>query len=134
MPNIREEYDVVVSYLEGPSARIVSGCTNPKTKLVSWIHIEQKTKKRAAASFRSYSESLKCYRRFDRTICVSNAVRQDFLGIYKLDKPVDVLYNTNESEQIISAAEEEVPAGIFAENNGVDYFRTGADYLVCKYL
>ena len=113
---IHEKYDIVVSFLEGPSARIISGCTDPKSKLVSWIHIEQKTEERAAASFRSYNESLRCYRRFDRTICVSDTVRRDFLGLYKLDKPVDVLYNTNESEQIISAAEEKAPAGIFAEN------------------
>lgn len=41
---IRDNYDIIVSYLEGPTARIVSGCTNPNTKLVSWIHIEQHTK------------------------------------------------------------------------------------------
>lgn len=113
---IKEEYDIAVSYLEGPSARIISGCTNPKTRLVSWVHIEQKSKKRAAASFRSYKESLKCYRRFDRTICVSDTVRRDFLHLYPLDKPVEVLYNTNESLQIVTAAGEEVPDGTLSEN------------------
>ena len=28
----KKDYDVIVSYLEGPSARVVSGCTNSKTK------------------------------------------------------------------------------------------------------
>lgn len=32
---IREKYDIEVSYLEGPSARIISGCPNEDTKLVS---------------------------------------------------------------------------------------------------
>ena len=32
---IKEKYDIIVSYLEGPTARIVSGCTNPNTKLVN---------------------------------------------------------------------------------------------------
>lgn len=113
---IKEHYDIIVSYLEGPSARIVSGCTVPDTKLVSWIHIEQKTKERAAASFRSYGESLACYRRFDCTVCVSNTVRQDFLSLYPLIKPVEVLYNTNESSQIVDASAENVPEGTFAEN------------------
>jgi len=101
---IKEHYDIIVSYLEGPSARIVSGCDDPDTKLVSWIHIEQKTKKRVAASFRSYNEAERCYRRFDRTICVSDTVRQDFLSLMPLLNPVDVLYNTNESAQIVAAS------------------------------
>ncbi len=113
---IKEHYDVIVSYLEGPSARIVSGCADPDTQLVSWIHIEQKTKERAAASFRSYTEALACYQRFDRTVCVSDTVRQDFLSLCPLDKPVDVLYNTNESAQIVAASAESVPESIFADH------------------
>ena len=112
---IREHYDIIVSYLEGPSARIVSGCTDPHTRLVSWIHIEQKTPKRAAASFRTYAESLDCYQRFHRTICVSDTVRQDFLRLYPVDHPVEVLYNTNDSARIIAAAAEEIPAHILSD-------------------
>lgn len=112
---IREYYDIIVSYLEGPSARIVSGCTDPDTKLVSWIHIEQKTRERAAVSFRSYQEALACYRRFDRTICVSDTVRKDFLGLFPLEKPVDVLYNTNESVQIMDSARQSVPENTFSD-------------------
>ena len=36
----REYYDVAISYLEGPTTRILSGCRNAKTKLIAWIHIE----------------------------------------------------------------------------------------------
>ena len=45
---IRERYDIEVSYLEGPSARIISGCPDKDTKLVSWIHIEQHTTRKAS--------------------------------------------------------------------------------------
>ena len=113
---IKESYDIIVSYLEGPSARIASGCNDPDTKLVSWIHIEQKTKDRASGSFRSYKEALSCYERFDRTICVSDTVRKDFLGIFPLKKPVDVLYNTNESAKILRSSLESVPEDTFAKN------------------
>ena len=112
---IKEHYDIIVSYLEGPCARIVSGCTDSKTKLVSWIHIEQKNRKRAAASFRNYNESQNCYNRFDRIICVSDAVRKDFLDLYPLNKKVDVLYNTNESEQIKFLSKEAVSEDVFYE-------------------
>lgn len=112
---IKEHYDIVVSYLEGPCARIVSGCTDQNTKIVSWIHIEQKNSKRAAASFRNYAESMKCYSRFDKIICVSDAVKKDFLSIYPMETAVDVLYNTNESEQIMILAKEPVSKCTFHE-------------------
>ena len=35
---VKENYDIEVSYLEGPSARVISGCQNKNTKLISWIH------------------------------------------------------------------------------------------------
>lgn len=113
---IKDRYDIEVAYLEGPSARIASGCTDSSTKLVSWIHIEQKTKERAAASFRSYKEAVACYRRFNRTVCVSNTVRQDFLNLIPLDKPADILYNTNESAQIVLLSKAAVQEGTFSGN------------------
>lgn len=113
---VREHYDIEVSYLEGPSARIVSGCPNPDTKLVSWIHIEQHCSRNAARAFRGYAESLTCYRQFHRTICVSDTVRRDFCGLYELDSPVDVLYNTNETTEILWQSAEEVPEGILAKD------------------
>lgn len=105
---IRDNYDIIVSYLEGPTARIVSGCTDPNTKLVSWIHIEQHTKELASKSFRSYKEALDCYSKFDRTVCVSDTVKDDFESIFDTKKPVEVLYNTNESEKIKKLSDEKV--------------------------
>lgn len=113
---IREHYDIVVSYLEGPCARIVSGCEDPNTKIISWIHIEQKTRKRAAASFRNYDESKKCYQKYDKLICVSESVKNDFQSLYNLEKKIDVLYNTNESKQILELSKEAVPEGLFCNN------------------
>ena len=110
---IREHYDIEVSYLEGPCARIISGCTDPDTKKVCWIHIEQLTQKRAAASFRSYRETLECYNAFDRIVCVSDTVRQDFLGLVPVAVPTDVLYNTNESAKIMALSRERVEDALF---------------------
>ena len=111
---IKEHYDIEVSYLEGPCARIISGCTDPATKKVCWIHIEQRTQKRAAGSFRSYREALDCYGRFDRIVCVSDTVRKDFLGLMPVKVPTDVLYNTNESAKIMALSGESVEDGLFS--------------------
>lgn len=116
---IKQDYDIIVSYLEGPTARIASGCSNQNTKLVSWIHIEQHTKNLASKSFRGYNEALKCYSKFDRTICVSNTVKYDFKSIFELKNPVEVLYNTNESDKIINLSQEKID-DIKFENDAVN--------------
>lgn len=105
---IKEKYDIEISYLEGPSARIISGCPFEDTKLVSWIHVEQHTKERAAHSFRSYKESENCYYKFDKTICVSESVKNDFVQLYPLISNIDVLYNTNETDRILQQKDEPV--------------------------
>lgn len=105
---IKDHYDIEVSYLEGPSARVISGCEDPKTKLVSWIHVEQHTISKVARAFKNETEAKECYNKFDRTICVSDYVKKDFTSIIKLDKPCEVLYNTVESDKIISLSKEPV--------------------------
>lgn len=105
---IKEHYDIIVSYLEGPTARIVSGCTDEDTKLVSWIHVEQHTKEKASYSFRSYDEAKLCYGKFDKTICVSEYVKNDFSNIFNNVKNIEVLYNTIETDKIIEKADEPI--------------------------
>lgn len=109
---VKEHYDIVVSYLEGQTARIVSGCEDTKTKLVSWIHVEQHTEKKAALTFRTVKEMKEAYLKYDRTICVSEYVKKDFLELVPVDK-IDVLYNTIESDRIKREALVKVPDGIF---------------------
>ena len=106
---VRERYDIEVSYLEGPSARIISGCQNPDTKLVSWIHVQQVCMNRLAASFRNEAEARTCYDRFSQTVCVSEYVKNDFCSILGFQMPCQVLYNTVESEKIRSLSAEMAP-------------------------
>lgn len=106
---VREQYDIEVSYLEGPSARVVSGCIQENTKLVSWIHVEQHTLDNLSKSFRSKKEARECYDRFDQVVCVSQYVKDDFCQILDYQKPCCVLYNTVESERILDAATEVAP-------------------------
>lgn len=112
---IQEHYDIVVSYLEGQTARIVSGCQDNTAKLVSWIHVEQHTAKNAARTFRSIKEMNRCYQRFDQTVCVSQFVMQDFLSIVPVVN-CTVLYNTVESERIRALADETVEDVVFSKD------------------
>ena len=106
---IQDHYDIEVSYLEGPSARIISGCPDENTKLVSWIHVQLKDMATLAASFRTVEEARCCYDRFAQTICVSEYVRKDFCRILNFTNPCCVLYNTVESAVIATMSEERAP-------------------------
>ena len=113
---IKDKYDIIASYLEGPSARIVSGCNDKNTKLVSWIHVEQHDRNTAYNAFRDYREALECYRKFDCTVCVSEYVKKDFQSIFPVENPVYVLYNTNETDQIRELAKDPVDDIVFKDD------------------
>lgn len=106
---VPERYDIEVSYLEGPSARTISGCPDVSTKLVSWIHVQQENMETLAASFRNEKEARNCYDRFHRTICVSEYVKKDFCSVLNFSRPCDVLYNTVESQKILRLSMDAAP-------------------------
>ena len=113
---VKEKYDVEIAYLEGPSSRIISGCPYRDTRLFSWIHVEQHTRKKAARSYRSYRELLKCYSRFDGIACVSRTVQEDFLSICPQFSNTRVLYNTIEAGKILKMKDEPVEDAVFRED------------------
>ncbi len=111
---VKEHYDIEVSYLEGPSARVISGCQDENTKLVSWIHCTMHSKKDIAGSFRSYREAAACYLRFDRNVFVSSEIMNAFQEHCPLSS-AEVLYNTNASEKIIRMADEPIESGFYRD-------------------
>lgn len=113
---IRDTYDIVVSYLEGPTARIISGCDSGGTKKVCWIHTEFLSDAVFARAFRSTAEAASCYRRFDHIVGVSKRVAQSVLKRVGGEMNTSVLYNTNETEQIEEAAEVPIADSRFDEN------------------
>jgi len=100
---VREPYDIEVAYLEGPSARVISGCHNSDAKLLSWIH-STTTEKSISKSFRSGAEATKCYRSFDRIVCVSEGVKRSFSEISGIQDHCVVLHNTMDSSGILTMA------------------------------
>lgn len=120
---IKEEYDVEIAYLEGPCARIISGCQNKKTKLVSWIHCTMRSKKQISGAFRSYSEATSCYKRFDKIVFVSKDTQDCFVRYCNVNQNMCVLYNTNETEQIVMDANE--VADEIKEDNSIKLIGTG---------
>lgn len=114
---IKEEYDIEVAYLEGPCSRVISGCNNSNTKLVSWIHTEQRSEDIACISFRNKKEANKCYNKFDKIVCVSEDVKNDFKCLFNQVNSIDVLYNTNETKDIVKKSNEQIYDILFDPNS-----------------
>lgn len=104
---VKEHYDIEVAYLEGPAARVVSGCTNPDTKLFCWIHSEQPGSV-AFNSFRSYKEAKQCYEHFNCVVFVSEGIRKTFLKTFHSIQNTVVRYNTIETDKIVAMKDEPV--------------------------
>lgn len=120
---VADKYDIVVSYLEGPTARIVAGCPNEESRLISWIHVEQHTVKAASHSYRSVREAQFCNKKFDYTVCVAESVKEDYLELFPNTKNCIVLYNTNEDENIIKLSKESVNDVDFT--SGINFVSVG---------
>lgn len=105
---VKDEYDIEISYLEGPCARIISGCSNKSTKIVSWIHSDQSTRKKLAASFRNFSEAKKCYTQFDRHVFVAEKLRESFCKYINISDKSQILFNTIETNKIRELSKEKV--------------------------
>ena len=112
---VKEHYDIEVSYLEGPSARVISGCQDENTNLVCWSHSTIANAKDASSSFRSIQEAQNCYGRFDRIVCVSKQTRQAFVNVFPKQRNVIILYNTIESNKILMQSQLPVSDRLFHE-------------------
>lgn len=113
---VKEHYDIVISYLEGPSARVISGCEDPNAKLVCWIHSTFQSVDAAAKPFRNTAEAERCYKKFDQLVCVSQQTMQALQNTFPSISNICILYNTVESENILQQATQPVPDLLFSED------------------
>ena len=101
---VKGDYDIVVSFLEGPTARVAGGCPADGPKVAAWIHTPILTEVKFREGFRNTDEALRCYGRADRTVFVSNDVREAFERFCQPKNGV-VLYNVYDSDGIRAKAE-----------------------------
>lgn len=143
---IKDDYDVIVSYLQGPTTRIASGCNNPNTKLLNWLHLEIHETKKITRSYRSLPEAVSSYNKYNATVCVSNTVKEAFLNTFKdIKGDFFVKYNTVETKLIEERSNEVVEdlvldrekinlvsVGRFAEQKGYERLLNITSKLICE--
>lgn len=99
---VAKRYDIVVSYLEGPTAHILGGCPYEDTKKVAWFHVEMDRDRQFSAGFVSKQAAWKAYSAYDQVVFVANTVKQSIERLIRTSFPRSlVLYNTVDSEDIL---------------------------------
>lgn len=101
---IKDDFDIIISYLEGPTTRIIGGCDNLNTRKIAWNHSTMETIRNYARPYRNEQEVYKIYEKFDKIICVSKEIELEIERLLKINKEVMTLYNTIETNLIIKKA------------------------------
>lgn len=104
---IKERYDVIISFLEGPTTRIVSGC-NYNAKLINWVHTSPITDSVLTKSYRNRQELIDCYKKYDKTVFVAKTAKNVFFEHFSelTEIKSDVYYNPINSNQVTNNAKE----------------------------
>ena len=106
---IKGNYDIVVSYFQSPTTRIIAGCPNQNTKLVQWIHNEFHEPDKIAMCYRNVNECIQLQKRYDATVYVAETVKDIYLTTFpEIKKNDKVLYNVVESDLIIEKSKESI--------------------------
>ncbi len=113
---VGRRYDIVVSYLEGPTTHILSGCPYGDSKKVAWFHSALKTDRSFRAGFASKKEAICAYNGFDMIVFVAKTVQKAVEKIAGVQfKHTCILFNTINTEDILIKSKEELPKSLFSE-------------------
>ena len=114
---VNHKYDIVVSYLEGPTTHILSGCPFSDTRKVAWIHTAFDSEKGFYAGFYSKTSAIKGYQKYDILAFVAKTAMDRFIEIADVQLPkCTVLYNTIDSSSVIYQSREAVNPDLFPKS------------------
>ena len=100
--HIKEKYDIEIAFLEGIPSKVISFSDNKNSKKIAWIHVDLINEPKSDRFFRSLDEQKKVYSKFNKIVCVSNVVKEQFCKKYGIAKnKVTVIHNPIDSKNII---------------------------------
>lgn len=107
-------FDIIVSYLQSPTMRIVAGCSNPNSVLINWIHNEFSSLHSLSYMFSSKSDFISAMQRYDRTVFVARSAQKSLCEMLPfLREKSEVVYNTIDTDYILSLAQKKLDDDIF---------------------
>ena len=98
--------DIECAFLESGPTKVMAASTNKKAVKLAWVHCDLLRGRTNPGS--SAKKSSGWYGKFDKIICVSEAVKNSFDRLYHDRFPSEVLYNYVDDRQITLQASEAV--------------------------
>lgn len=105
---IKDDYDIEVAYLECDATKVMAASTNKKALKLAWVHCDLEKNDGVAENA---ARVKKYYDKYDRAICVSEDARNGYVALFGEKPESEVLYNVIDDEEILTKAEESMPAG-----------------------
>lgn len=102
---IREKYDYEVAYVEGFVHKVIAASTNKNSVKYAWIHIDLTVHERASEFYLNPKSEIKCFKKFDRLMFVSDYTKKVFYKKYGKLENCFTQYNLNENNKIISESQ-----------------------------
>lgn len=105
---ITENYDVIVSFMEGIPVKFHGYIMHHGKKNISWIHLDLLKKHYTEKYFRK-GEEYNLYQKMNGIACVSNDANASFRKLFPIQIPITTLYNPIDKDLIISRSKEFIP-------------------------
>ncbi|MBQ2638977.1 glycosyltransferase [Candidatus Saccharibacteria bacterium] len=103
--HVTEKYDIEVAFLEGIPSKFIGASNNKASKKIAWIHVDLINEPKSDRFFNNLKEQKELYSRFDKIVCVSKVVKEQFYKKYGIAKnKTCVVYNPIDSVSIIKKA------------------------------
>ena len=106
------EYDIVVAFMHGLPAKVVSGCHDGSSKIVAWLHNGNPEKGSFFIPWIKEKQAFTAYDRFDAIVGVSKDVTKAFSSYTGIVGKNITLLNVNDINRIISESTEAVDVSL----------------------
>lgn len=101
---LKKDYDIEISFLEGPSTEILAKSRNKKSKKIAWVHTDLTKIRRI-----SIDREREAYGKMDKILVVSNDAKEKFNELYsEYSTKVEVLYNLIDTNNVIKLGVEKL--------------------------
>lgn len=111
-----EYFDVEIAFFRGLSVKIVSGCKNPKTKTIAWVHNDFRRAKGYANNFKTISDVYDAYASFKHVVCVSKEAQKGFKDVIGDTNNLITIYNILPIDVILEKAQCQPSINVHKEN------------------
>ncbi len=105
---VKEEYDVVISFLEGAPLRVHYLCKPKAKRNISWVHVDLHNFPYELAQFRSLKEEERAYAYMDKVVNVATDTQRGFEKRFpNLKDKACTIYNPIDIKKIQNMAKED---------------------------